>query len=109
MKIKLIILTCLLFGITATHTVDAQTKTPEITQRQIRQQKRIGLGIESSELTYRETKNLQQQQKRINQGKKNAKADGVVTPQERVVIHTRQHAANKNIRRKKNNKRDRNT
>jgi len=108
MKIKFIILTCLLLGITATHTVNAQTKTPKVTQRQVRQQKRIGHGVKSGELTYRETKNLQKQQKRINMGKKSAKADGVVTRQERAVIHSRQQSANNNIRRKKNNKRDRN-
>lgn len=88
-------------------TTQAQTATPKVTKRQVKQQKRIQHGVANGELTKGETVKLQKQQQRINRSKKRAKADGNVTKKEKAVIHTRQSAASGNIAKKKNNGRNR--
>ena len=76
-------------------------------QTQTNQKQRIAQGVKSGELTKKETKNLVRQQRNIRRTKKVAKSDGVVTKKERAVINGKQRAANRNIRRKKNNGRKR--
>ncbi len=84
------------------------TETPKVTNRQVNQQKRIGEGVNSGELTKAEVKNLQQQQKNVQKHKRKVKADGEVTKRERAGLHIHQNKASRNVARKKNNKRDRN-
>ncbi|MEL6987102.1 MAG: hypothetical protein AAGK97_04660 [Bacteroidota bacterium] len=86
----------------------AQTGTPKITKTQVNQQKKIKHGVKNGELTKREVVKLEAQQKHIQNTKQAAKADGVVTKKERVVIRKKQSNANANIYRKKHNQRDRN-
>lgn len=81
----------------------AQTQTKKVNQRQVNQKIRIVKGVKSGELTKMETKKLARQQQDIRKTKKTAKSDGVVTRKERAVIHSKQKAANRNIKRKKNN------
>ncbi|MBL57183.1 MAG: hypothetical protein CMP61_08350 [Flavobacteriales bacterium] len=88
--------------------LNAQTQTKKVNQRQKNQTTRIAKGAKSGELTKKETKQLARQQRDIRKTKRNAKADGVVTRKERAVIHQKQNAANRNIKRKKNNSRSRN-
>ena len=106
MKIKAILLSLVMIG--GVYTIQAQTATPNVSKRQVKQQQRIGKGVRSGELTKGETVALQKQQKRINKSKKAAKADGKVSRRERAAIHKRQNAANRNIARKKNNRVSRN-
>ena len=106
MKFKALLIAMLLIGFTGV--TIAQTATPKVTKRQINQKNRVKGGVKSGELTRKETAGLARQQKRINQSKKTAKADGKVTKKERATIHARQNAASRNIARKKNNKRSRN-
>lgn len=106
MKIKAILVAMFLLGFAGV--TFAQTATPKVTKRQINQKNRVKNGVQSGELTKRETANVAKQQKRINRSKKAAKADGVVTKKERAGIHARQNAASRNIARKKNNGRSRN-
>lgn len=87
--------------------VNAQTETKKVNQRQKKQTERISKGVKSGELTKKETKKLARQQKDIRKTKKAAKSDGVVTKKEKAVITKKQNAANRNIRRKKNNDRSR--
>jgi hypothetical protein len=87
--------------------VNAQTQTTKVNQRQGNQKDRITEGVKSGELTKKETKNLVLQQRDIRRTKKVAKAGGVVTRKERVVIHSKQNSANRNIKRKKKNDRSR--
>jgi uncharacterized Zn finger protein (UPF0148 family) len=90
-------------------TLNGQTQvTPKLTKTQIKQQKRIKKGVQSNELTRRETKKLVQQQRNIQNTKRVAKADGVVTRKERVTIRRQQKNASANIYRKKNNNISRN-
>ncbi|MEM9934742.1 MAG: hypothetical protein AAF824_14040 [Bacteroidota bacterium] len=105
--IVLITLSSCMFLLSITH-VSAQTATPVITKRQVNQQKRIGQGVVSGELTKRETRQLKRQQRDIRITKRQAKADGTVTKAERQKISRKQNRANRNVARKKNNKRDRN-
>jgi hypothetical protein len=95
---KKIILTAAISIVTGySATVFAQTATPGITQKQISQEARIREGKQSGELTRREKRNLQLQQAKIQQDKKVAKADGVVTPAERRMLRKEQRRANANI------------
>ena len=83
-------------------------KTPGIRKRQNNQQRRIGQGVRSGELTAGETVRLEKTQKEIQQDKKAAKSDGVVTAGERKEIHKEQNRASRQIYRAKHNNRDRN-
>ena len=87
--------------------INAQTQTKKVNQRQKNQTERITKGVKSGELTKKETKKLARQQKDIRKTKRAAKSDGVVTKKEKVVINQKQNTANRNIRRKKNNDRNR--
>jgi len=81
--------------------ISAQTRTPQVTNRQVAQQARIRQGVENGELTRREAVKLEQQQRKIQHDKKEAKADGVVTPEERAKLHREQRKAGADIYRQK--------
>ena len=76
-------------------------------KQRVNQRLRISRGISSGELTRYEASQLKQQQIHINQTKKRAASDGVVTKKERDVIHQKQQNASKNIYVKKHNGRER--
>lgn len=82
---------------------DAQTAA-----RQVKQHKRIKQGVKSGEITRAEAINLRNGQKEIREDKREAKADGVVTPAEKQEIRQEQRKESRKIFRKKNNNRDRN-
>ena len=81
----------------------AQTATPHVTKRQLKQQARIEQGAKSGELTAGETKRLELQQAKIQADKRKAKSDGVVTPAERAKLAREQNRANRKIYRLKHN------
>jgi hypothetical protein len=85
-------------------TANAQT----IKQKGKHERHRIAQGVKSGELTKAETKNLVQGQKEIHQDVKAAKADGVVTKDERKDIKQDQRQESRKIYRKKHNNRTRN-
>ena len=91
----------------STPTTDGNTRTPVINQRQRNQQKRIGQGVQSGQLTARETTQLERQQANIQATKKADKADGNMTPQERAQLARMQNHASKTIYRDKHNNRTR--
>lgn len=74
-----------------------------IKDRQVNQQKRIHQGVHSGELTIREVKTLEKEQRKINQSKKRAWSDGVLTPKERGRLELQQDKANGRIYRLKHN------
>jgi hypothetical protein len=80
-------------------------QTPSIKRREVRQSRRIRHGVRSGSLTRRETSRLAAQQARIRAHEKHAKADGVVTAGERARIQRQENRANRNIYRKKHNRR----
>jgi len=83
----------------------ADIDTPDIDRRQTAQQLRIEQGIQTGDLTGRESTRLQHQQNRIDQMKDQAQADGVVTERERVRLKDKQNKASRAITRKKRNAR----
>jgi uncharacterized membrane protein YebE (DUF533 family) len=94
----------IVLGAMFTTTVSAQT----VHQKSKNQRHRIVQGVKSGELTKAETKNLVKDQKAIHQEVKAAKADGVVTKEERKDIKQDQRQESRKIYRKKHNARDRN-
>lgn len=71
------------------------------------QHKRIAQGVRSGELTPHETRKLAREQRNIRHEKREARADGVVTAGERREIRHDTRKANRNIFRKKHNRRER--
>ena len=67
--------------------------TPGIDKRQVNQQKRIGAGVSSGQLTSKEATHLEKRETKLQNDKQKAKADGVVTKQERKHL---QHEASNN-------------
>ena len=76
--------------------------------RQVSQHKRIKQGVKSGEITRAEAVNLRNGQKEIREDKREARADGVVTPVEKKEIRQDQRQENRKIFRKKHNRRERN-
>ena len=79
----------------------AQTKTPVVRERQENQQKRIAGGVKSGELTAKETARLEAREVKIQQDKREAKSDGIVTRKEKVKLHREQNRASRAIYRQK--------
>lgn len=78
-------------------TVWGTTRTPRVSARQHRQSQRISQGVNRGELTRSETKELIKGQKETSRMKKNAKADGVVTMEERKEIRQKQNEESNKI------------
>jgi hypothetical protein len=81
--------------------------TPSIDRRERRQSRRIRHGVRNGSLTRREARHLGAQQARIRRHERRAKADGTVTARERARIQRQENRANRNIYRKKHNRRHR--
>lgn len=79
----------------------AQTATPAITARQHNEQTRIRQGVRSGQLTPAEAARLRAREADIRQDKRVAKADGVVTPDERHEIRKDENQASRAIYRQK--------
>ena len=75
----------------------AATDPPRIDARQAQQQARISAGGADGSLTHHEARHLQAQQRQIRQAERHAKADGVVTPQERQHLARLQQHASRSI------------
>ncbi|MEO6313379.1 MAG: hypothetical protein ABIU63_17270 [Chitinophagaceae bacterium] len=75
--------------------------TPVVKERQVNQQKRIGEGVKSGELTAKETRHLEAREIKIQQDKKEAKSDGVVTAAERAKLQRSQNRTSRAIYRQK--------
>ena len=81
--------------------------TPAVDQRQKMQSQRIREGVVNGELTRREAVDARHDQRRIRRGERRAKADGVVSTDERARLHRKQNQANREIRRNKHDRQDR--
>ena len=73
------------------------SSTPEIDRRQAQQEQRIRDGIRDGSLTRRETRELVQEQRRIQVLESRAKADGRINAREAAEIRRAQDAADKHI------------
>lgn len=98
---KRILLPALLaFGF-ATATFAQSTNTPKVDKREENQQQRIANGVESGQLTAKETAKLENREARINAAEAKAKADGNVTKKERAKLGKMQNRASKAIHKQK--------
>ena len=79
----------------------------QIRQTARHQHQRIQQGVRSGELTKSEVANLRNDQKNIRLEAKDAKADGVVTRDEKIAIRQDQRQESREIFRKKHNNRER--
>ncbi|MFZ6819880.1 hypothetical protein [Undibacterium sp. Ji22W] len=89
----------------ATPATAQSTATPNVSKRQVLQQKRIADGVRSGELTAKETANLEAREAKIQADKHAAKADGVVTTSERAKLQAEENRASRKIYQKKHNER----
>jgi len=89
---------------TAALPVAAQTATPRVDQRQANQEARIEQGVQSGELTKRETAKLEQGQSKVQKMETKAKADGQVTQKERARLAKAQDKQSKKIYKEKHDK-----
>lgn len=82
----------------------AQTATPRIDQREANQQSRIEQGVQSGQLTPRETAKLERGQAKVEKMEAKAKSDGVVTAKERKKITKAQNRQSRKIYKEKHDK-----
>jgi len=79
----------------------AQTQTPVVDQRQANQDARIQQGVQSGQLTPKETAKLEKGQAKVATMEAKAKADGKVTPKERKKLAKAQNKQSKKIYKEK--------
>jgi hypothetical protein len=70
-------------------------------QRNVNQQKRIEQGVQSGQLTKRETAKLEAGQSRVNAGEAKAGADGHVGPKEQAAIQAKENKQSRRIYKEK--------
>ena len=76
-------------------------------KREARQEARIGQGIKSGELNKAEAHRLHKGQKRVDEAQKAAKADGVVTDQEKARLEKMQDVQSQRIYEQKHDEQQR--
>lgn len=86
-------------------------QTPEsnrtIQARKAEQQRRIGLGLESGQMTTREAAHVEHQERAVNREERNMRAadNGHLTRSDRQTLHAQQNAESRRIYRDKHNDR----
>ena len=100
-----VISVALFFPVFAQDTQPAAPKEGRIQQRKQNQQKRIGQGVSSGQLTAGETTRLEGKEARVNREVRNdRKANGgTLTPQEKRQVNRQQNRISKDIYRDKHN------
>lgn len=84
----------------------AQNGPPRVDAREGAQRARIHEGRQDGEVTRREGRALNREQRNIHRTEKRAKADGKVGPREKRRLERKQDRANRHIRRAKHNDRE---
>jgi hypothetical protein len=82
----------------------AQTNTPRVDQREANQEARIQQGAASGSLTQKETMRLENGQQRVQNMEMQAKADGVVSKQERHQLHHAQEVQSRHVYKQKHDR-----
>ena len=82
----------------------AQTNTPRVDQREANQEARIQQGAASGSLTQKETMRLENGQQRVQNMEMQAKADGVVSKQERHQLHHAQEGQSRHVYKQKHDR-----
>lgn len=97
----------ILFAVVALPAAAQGTATPRFDQRQANQEARIQQGIQSGALTEREANRLEAGQERLQRMEDKAKADGVVTKQERARLQQAENVQSRHIQRQKHDRQHR--
>jgi len=84
-----------------------RTRDPGVNQRQHNQRERIQQGVQSGELTRRETGRLVEEQRDVRQLERAYKSDGTLTGAERRDLQHEQNQASHDIYRQKHDEQDR--
>ena len=84
--------------------VAAQTSTPRVDQRQANQEARIQQGVQTGELTPKETAKLEKGQAKVQSMEDKAKSDGQVTKKERAKLAKAQDKQGRKIQKQKHDK-----
>ena len=79
----------------------AGTRDPRVNQRQHNQRERIQQGVQSGELTRRETGRLAEEQRDVRQLERAYKSDGTLTGAERRDLQHEQNQASRDIYKQK--------
>lgn len=104
---KKLIMTFTILFIISTGAILAQRGTVSNSARQGAHQARIAHGVQSGELTRRETRVLEREQRKIQIEKRMAQADGKVTPAEKRFLRREQNRASRHIARQKRDRQGR--
>jgi len=88
-----------------TSVAQAQDRTPVINHREHRQERRINQGVRSGQLTRNQAHHLRNDERRIRDEKRIAKADGHMTRGERRDIRHQQNRVSRAIHRDEHNNR----
>jgi Skp family chaperone for outer membrane proteins len=86
---------------------DAGVRDPGVNARQHNQRERIQQGVQSGELTRRETRNVAEEQRDVRQLERAYKSDGTLTGAERRDLHHEQNQASRDIYQQKHDAQDR--
>lgn len=89
------------FAAQAAEPAASAANMPRVDKRQAHQEARIQQGVNSGQLTARETLRVEREQKHIATAEAKAEADGKVTTAERKRLHKMQNAASRDIRHQK--------
>ncbi len=104
---KIILAATLFAAMLAADTAAAQHashgRMPRKVHRQRHQIHRIHGGVRDGQLTNKEARQLEREQKNIDDSKRAARRDGVVTPAEKRDLDRQQNAADRHIYNKKHN------
>ena len=82
-------------------TTAPRAKTPAINKHQQNQRQRIHQGVQSGQLTRRETARLREEQRDIRRDERLARSDGKVSAGERKIIRHEQKKASRDIYKQK--------
>lgn len=106
-RISLALLVAGVLGVACLSQADAGTRDPRVNARQQNQHQRVKQGVQSGELTRRETGALAREQRDIRQLERAYKSDGTLTRSERVDLHQEQNQASRHIYNQKHDAQDR--
>jgi hypothetical protein len=106
-RVSLALLVAGVLGVAGLSQADAGTRDPRVNARQQNQHQRVKQGVQSGELTRRETGALAREQRDIRQLERAYKSDGTLTRSERVDLHQEQNQASRHIYNQKHDAQDR--
>lgn len=106
-RVSLAVLVAGVLGVAGLSQADAGTRDPRVNARQQNQHQRVKQGVQSGELTRRETGALAHEQRDIRQLERAYKSDGTLTRSERVDLHQEQNQASRHIYNQKHDAQDR--